>query len=136
MALTLELPPGLREELREEAEKTGLTLQEHITLLLLFAHAVIQESHGVPWSLPETVRVFVDSYAPGMGTPAELRANLLAWAERYAGEQPVTAAPVTHANGHGGRLSAMGKYAHLGGSSDEFAREKQFEIDREERRYR
>jgi hypothetical protein len=30
------------------------------------------------------------------------------------------------------RLTAMGKYAHLGGGSEEFMREKQIELDREE----
>jgi hypothetical protein len=115
MALTLDLPPQLEQELREQAAKAGLSVQEEIAVLLRRALADTNDLAGSSTSATETVNGLLADALPEMRVSLEL---------------------VPPRNGAPTRPSALGKYAHVPGSSDEFAREKRSEIDLEGRRAR
>lgn len=149
MPLTIELPPQLGDMLREEADKAGLSPQEHATLLLSLATALLGDDNPTPFR--DAVRLFIAQHSLDADQVAcvfeelvarcaerkgntdriapRIRDDLQSWRAWYV-HQPA-------ANGNGSaRPSAMGKYAHVPGTSDDFAREKQSEIEREERRAR
>ena len=128
MTMTLELPNELSEELEQQAERIGVSPQEHATAILSIMTAVGDRRHPLSGyreqlatTMLEMVRAILDSEPRSEEDRARLlrlEALLGNWASRS--DQP----PV--------RPSAMGKYAHIPGSSDDFARLKQEEIDRED----
>ncbi len=136
MPLKLELPSQLGEELKEEAGKAGVSTEEHATVLLYVASALLRDEQATPPR--ETVRRAISDQELDAERVAavleKLVARLTAWnhSDDLAGpaELPVR----TGGHGSAARRSAMGRYAHIPGTSDEFAAEKQDEIDREERK--
>jgi len=58
MRLTLELPPQLGEALREDADKAGLSLEEHARVLLYLATALLNDEQETPFQ--HAVQTFVE----------------------------------------------------------------------------
>lgn len=61
MAITLELPPHLEEELTHEAEKEGVAPSEHAALLLSICTALLKDVEATPFR--EAVRTFLSRRA-------------------------------------------------------------------------
>jgi len=136
MPLTLELPPDLSRLLAAEAEKAGISMQEHATHLLALVLALLYRDVGTGSALHEfdtrhllsTLECSADEQGSGE-TPSGQFAEVLALLASIGGSQRTGSVP-TAAQTH----SAMGKYAHLGARSAAFARGKQHEIEVEDRR--
>jgi hypothetical protein len=150
MTMVLELPPPLEEELAHEAEKIGLPADALSRSLLWVASAIVYQTESNPLSgavrelltehsvdpdeFGRMVGEFVQRLQPtadggvdGMLIDGD---TLLVWEVKHT---PVE----TSSNGspvRAERPSAMGKYAHLKWSSDDYARRKQEEIDLEDGR--
>ncbi|MDQ2693912.1 MAG: hypothetical protein M3Z21_00785 [Pseudomonadota bacterium] len=156
MPLVLELPAPLEEELKKEAEKEGITATEHAALLLSISTALLREAEATPFQ--DAVKIFFSHHSldaelmasaleamiqiaihdAGKGSavlqktaaePELDRANemLRAWRNR-AVHQPLQGTERMRR-----KPTAMGKYAHVPGTSEDFAREKQMDIAREDR---
>lgn len=141
MSMTLQLPVELSEELEQQAERIGVSPEQHATELLSVA-AVVAGDAPLP---PSGVAVY--------RTEAEV---LLLMIRRLLNEEPraeadnerlrrigtllfklvqgKTSQPADSPDAVNSRPSALGKYAHIPGTSEDFARRKQEEIDREDGR--
>ncbi len=159
MSLTLELSAQLEEDLRYEAQKEGVPATEHATLLLTILTALLREARTTPFQealetflsqhsldaklvasvFEVLVRECLEAHDEGKASyesqeywsdavSRRVYENLRAWRNRQV-HQPIVQRP--------GRVmreqSAMGKYAHIPGTSEDFAREKQKEIAREDK---
>lgn len=158
MPLTLELPAQLEEDLRREAQKEGVPATEHATLLLSILTALLREAETTPFQdalksflsehsldaklvasvFEELVRECLEAHDEGNASyesqefwsdavSRRVHENLKAWRNGQV-HLPIVQKP--------GRVmreqTAMGKYAHIPGTSEDFAREKQTEIARED----
>jgi hypothetical protein len=143
MTMVLELPPPLEEELTQEAEKIGLAADEHVRLLLWVASALVYQAESNP--LSEAVRELLAEHSVD---PEEFGRILGALVQRVQpgkdggvdgmflreGNTWIWEAKRNAGRGSAERPSAIGKYAHLNISSDDYARRKQEEIDLEDGR--
>lgn len=82
MRLTLELPPQLGEALREDAEKAGLSLEEHAKILLYLATALLNDEQETPFQ--HAVQTFV-AHSVDAGQVASVFEKLVA---RYSRPEP------------------------------------------------
>jgi endonuclease III len=82
MRMTLELPPQLGEALREDAEKAGLTVEEHARILLYLATALLNDEQETPFQ--HAVQTFV-SHSVDAGQVASVFEKLVA---RYSRPEP------------------------------------------------
>lgn len=153
MSITVELPGPLGEELAEVAEKAGMSAQEHATILLCVVTALLHRGHGTPFeeevrrvvasssldadrvaaALEEVVALCAAAGTTRDGDPDPSRTfrALREWRDGTVHRaEPPAGAPRLDA----GRPSAMGRYAHVPGTSGDFAREKRREIELEERK--
>ena len=148
MTMVLELPPPLEEELTQEAERIGVPADEHAQYLLWVASALLDRSNSTPVSATvrgflaehsvdhERVRRMLEQLVRRVQASTDDGVDLMittgnsrvvvepkggGWAKGSSGESFPTHHP-----------SAMGKYAHLNISSDDYARRKQEEIDFED----
>jgi hypothetical protein len=151
MSLTLELPSALSEELAQQAGLIGVSPEEHATGLLYLAAGVL----GI--EDPDSLEASADDYLATIPVSKTQAVAIFEWLTRRLLEEGVAserdferlsvfAAKLrtwleTHARqGHSphppvpSRPSAMGKYAHIPGTSEDFARLKQAEIDLEDGR--
>ena len=152
MSLTLELPSELSKELKQQAVLIGLPAEEYATDLLRLAAALLElEDSGaledssdefladVPADKRDAVAIFewITRLVLDEGTLSRANSDRLsrfadrlrAWrTERQVDQLPLPEAIIPS------RTSVMGKYAHIPGTSDDFVRLKQEEIDREDRR--
>ncbi|HLL82281.1 MAG TPA: hypothetical protein VK420_06505 [Longimicrobium sp.] len=78
MRITLEVPPQLGEALREDAEKAGLSLEEHVKVLLYLATAMLNDEQETPFQ--HAVQTFVE-HSVDAGQVASVFEKLVA---RYA----------------------------------------------------
>jgi hypothetical protein len=148
MGMTLELPPELGEELTRNAEREHTTPEEHAKLLLSLATALLSESRSTPFH--KVLRVLISTRPLDADSFASVFDDLLSVCVMYKIDPlnlPLDAdfdlilrdtGPLESLIQRAGRLprrrpTAMGSCAHLGLSSDQFAKEKQEEIAREER---
>jgi hypothetical protein len=151
MTDTLELPQPLTRELEATASRIGVPVDDHATLLLYVATALLQEPGASPFN--DAVLRFVDEHALDADRVREV---LLALLDRAAIQGSGFGSTVAEAEEayrslqewrnsfvHGRfanqrapepRPSAYGKYAHVRGSVDEFIARKQEEIELEDRR--
>ena len=119
MSLTLDLPTPLADELTREAKQKNVSPAEHATRLVGLAMALLKDGTDTPF------RAEVKSFLIAHSVDAEHVAAVL-------GE--LLDSPVIQTAGRQARRpSAMGKYAHLGVTSEDVAREKQEDIAREEK---
>ena len=150
MSLTLELPAGLSDELEQQAERIGISPEVHATSLLYLAASALEMD---PESLEGPADQFISSIPAGKGQVvaifwwmvrrliedgvvpeaeqermAQFAERLRAWLDR-TGWKPSPDRPVQPSG-----PSALGKYAHIAGTSEDFARLKQAEIDAEDGR--
>jgi hypothetical protein len=180
MPLTLDLPPHLEEELEQEAQKEGVSVTDHTTLLLYLITALLEEQEQTPFQnavksfffhhsldvdhlasvfeelVQQCLDLKEDEVSPVSQEVSDPHASryiyesLRAWRNWYV-HQPITlkaidalyegvlspSAPTQRKIQQTGRIArkqtAMGKYAYIPGSSDDFAREKPNEIAREDR---
>ena len=116
MALTLELPPALAAELDAIAIREGTTVEQHAVVLLRLAHAIFD----VPFA--DEPRSLQERYKGLLLDSGQTRDALREFAKKADKKEP--------------RLSILGKYAHLPSGSEEYAREKQEELAREEAKFR
>ncbi|HEY0153882.1 MAG TPA: hypothetical protein VGB92_17860 [Longimicrobium sp.] len=84
--MTLELPPQLGEALREDAEKAGLSVEEHARILLYLATALLNDEQETPFQ--HAVQTFV-SHSVDAGQVASVFEKLVA---RYSRPDPDGAA--------------------------------------------
>jgi hypothetical protein len=177
MAILIDLPPEVEEELNAEAGRNGVSAAERGAFLLEFATALTRDSRKTPFRkivqaylqqssvetdrlaevveglmefcLRETHPTLIGSGEPDFSSTDSastdrIIASLRGWrhseAHRSVSENEgltirelPTLESLIQRTGRMRRLKAMGKYAHLGGGSEEFMREKQGELDREER---
>ena len=138
MSLTLELPRRLGEELMEEAGKVGVSAEEHATVLLYVASALLRDEQAT--TSPRVVRRPVSDEELDAERVAAVFEKLVSRLQMWsrvgdAGDftRPAELAASTR-HDSAARRSAMGRYAHVAGTSDDYAAEKQEEIDREERK--
>lgn len=128
MTLTLQLPSSLSEELEQQAGRMGVTPEEHATNLLAIA-AVIGDTASIPGArsqIASTMREAIRSILDRETSSEADRERLQRLAELLGRWAPEQQTPTRT------RPSALGKYAHIPGTSDDFARLKQEEIDRED----
>jgi hypothetical protein len=118
MSLTLELPTPLVEELTREAKQKSVSPEEHLTRLVEIVGALTKSGWETP--LRAEVKLFLANHSVDADHVASVLSQLL--------DSPLIQKDGRQAR----RTSARGKYAHLGISSEDFAREKQEEIDRED----
>ncbi len=162
MPLTLELPPALEEELQEEATKEGVPASDHAILLLYLATALLEESETTPFRdavraflsyrsidthrvasvFEELVRECLGKWK-GTSSDIVLR-NLREWRNRYVHQPsdvpsektslslPSKKEPKRRKDRPRREGTALGKYAHISGSSEEFAADKQEDTIRED----
>ena len=157
---TPELPDLLLEQTAPEAQSRGLSTQEHVALILEIATAVrrgyANRQHGT-----EPVDPGTPSGSPGDRFADSLRrvfAESWARAREHNHEEssrfavyPSDTLPVESVNIAGSQAggdvdpltdrkdlvdSIFGKYAHIPYSSEDFVRDKQAEIELEERKWR
>lgn len=151
MAFVLELPPLLGDELTQEAERIGVPADQHAQWLLWVGSALLDRTNSTPIS--DMVRRFLAEHSVDQEQVGRMYEQLVrrvqssndngidgiivtssqdqaVWQAKHVpqaaansavGERPATQRP-----------SAMGKYAHLNWSSDDYARRKQEEIDLED----
>jgi hypothetical protein len=121
MGFTLDLSPPLEEELTREAEREDVSLEEHVASLVRLALALTYS--GSETALGQDVKTFLSERSIELDRVAivldEFRVSRLI---QSAGR----------VNRH---TSLMGRYAHLGVTSEDAARAKQEEIEIEERRF-
>jgi hypothetical protein len=181
MALSIELPAPLEEELALEAKREGVTVSDQAALLLQFMTALAREGRITPFrSLVQAylrqksldaerladvidglVAICLHSESlnpansnvstlndPSKNSKLEAAKSLLReWrspdVHREIGIESsmeimqVEFPPLESLIQRAGRMtreSILGKYAYLGGGTEEFMRQKQTEIDRENRR--
>lgn len=140
MGMTLEVPPVLAAELDAIASREGTTVEQHAVELLRLAHAI--------FDVPGLSREFrslnegFDGPWPGFGQALDaIRESVKKVASSEASPRNATRSPrmtepeLPQARPYP-RPSALGKYAHLPGGSEAFAREKQEEIAREDAKFR
>ena len=173
MAIVIELPPDLEEELSIEARRAGLSPAEQSTLFLYLATALVGDGPDTPFrgavrsflarhrvdpdrvssACDQLKRRCLEGYPPEdvastgraidrdpIETSGDDRFDglLRAWRDANV-HQPIrnesgaTARDSTPRTSRATVASIRGKYAYLGLSSEDFAREKQLEIDREDR---
>lgn len=163
MAMTVDLPAALEEDLREEAEREGVKPSEHAALLLSICTALLNDAEATPFS--SAVKEFLsrrslDSEHVAAALDALVReclaaihdagktlnafhshsgwsdGTLQAWRDSLVHQPWVAPAPRQEPVESTGRpfRGARGKYAHIAGTSEDFARQKEEEIAREERR--
>ncbi len=163
MAMTVDLPEHLEVGLREEAEKEGVQPSEHAALLLSICTALLSDAETTPFrsavkeflahrsldsehlatAFVELVQQCLAGALDEGPEPSWVDANLRAWRNSLvhrgvdANFEWVFATPPSAGTAQvAGRVKpgARGKYAHLGEASEDFARQKEEEIAREERR--
>jgi hypothetical protein len=78
MLITLDLPPQLGEALKEDAEKAGLSVEEHSKILLYLATAMLNDEQETPFQ--HAVQTFVE-HSVDAGQVASVFEKLVA---RYA----------------------------------------------------
>lgn len=158
MAMTVDLPSVLEEGLREEAEREGVHPSEHAALLLSICTALLNDAEATPFR--RAVKEFLSRRSVDSEHLAaafeELVLECLAAAQDaerasnvFQGEHPRWSdptlrawrdslvhqpSPAPEAGPAEPWKGARGKYAHIGGTSEDFARQKEEEIAREERR--
>jgi hypothetical protein len=162
MTLSIELPAPLQEELALEAEREGLTVSEQATLIIYLATALLKERPDTPFrnavrsvledrridprqlssaleelkklcivSLPEPASKAFDEHDRSC-------ISLRHWRDAVV-HNPASVSldsrtdPPIDPTVQIERRSIRGKYAYINFSSDDHAREKQIEIDREDR---
>lgn len=148
MSLTLELPPKLGDELTRNAERENTTTEEHAKLLLSLATALLSENRSTPFH--KALRVFISTRSLDPDTVASVFEDFLSVCvsrnidpleisadtdfDVLLEESPAVESLI-QATGrlNRPRPSARGSCSHLGLSSEQFAKEKQEEIAREER---
>lgn len=148
MTLVIELPPSLEEELTQEAERSGVPPHQHAQWLLWIASALLDRTNSTPVS--GAVSSFLAQHSMDQEQAGRIFEQLVrhvqtsdvdgilvnghqtvVWQAKYVN----AAAPSSHVEtSRQDRPSAMGKYAHLNWSSEDYARRKQEEIDLEDRR--
>lgn len=172
MSLTLKLPAHLEEELKHEAEREGISIAEHIALLLSIITTFLPESETTPFRRAVTTFLAQHSLDTDLVASAfedllqqclkarddgkessqskHIYVNLKAWREHQQPNQPIDRPdispdvivhdgppPLRQLAQKAGRIvrkqTAMGKYAHISGTSEDFAEEKKGEIARENR---
>jgi hypothetical protein len=93
MRMTLELPPQLGQALREDAEKAGLSVEEHARILLYLATAMLNDEQETPFQ--HAVQKFIE-HSVDEGQVASVFEKLVA---RYARPEqdgaPVNAAELS-----------------------------------------
>lgn len=145
MTLTLEIPSALSEELEQQAELMGVSPEEHATALLALAAALLgiedpRSLEGPPDQLHATlprsdaqaaaITAWLSRLLLKEGVESD---RLLRFAQRI--HQWLALRELSGSNIVApARQSAFGKYAHILGNSDDFARRKQEEIDLEDGR--
>ncbi len=145
MAITIELPPSLEAELAAEAALEGLSTAENACLYLCLGKALVGE--GQTTSIRESFKALlveqssanrsgwrdVDRILNFLQVLREGRAHTTIY---LASDQSPSAVKVDGAEASEPlpvkRPSAKGICAHLGGGTEEFMREKQLEIERED----
>ena len=139
MSLTLRLPNALSEELEQQAERIGVPPEVHATDLLALAAGMAGEERMLSASDPrvQLAKRMLRMIGPLLHDAAtsevdnerlrQLEALLVKWG-REATPQSAPGGDTPD------RPSALGKYAHIPGTSEDFARLKQEEIDREDGR--
>jgi hypothetical protein len=163
MPMTVDLPEHLEEGLREEAEKEGVQPSEHAALLLSICTALLSDAGTTPFrsavkeflshrsldsehlatAFEELVQQCLAGALDEDREPSWVAANLRAWRNSLVHQgvdtnlewvlsTPPSAGTAQVADR--AKRGARGKYAHLGGTSEDFARRKEEEIAREERR--
>ncbi len=155
MGIVVELPPELEKALVDEAGREGVTPAEQAALLLCLVGAMLEEGPETPFR--GAVRSFLTQHrvdskqfasafgrlkslcldeAPrpeSEGEAGRLDGLLRAWRDAGVhGSEGGESMPTSELPARS-RPSIRGKYAYIGFSSDDHAREKQFEIDREDR---
>lgn len=88
--MTLELPPQLGQALREDAEKAGLSVEEHARILLYLATAMLNDEQETPFQ--HAVQNFIE-HSVDAGQVASVFEKLVA---RY-GRPEQDGAPVSAA---------------------------------------
>lgn len=78
MLITLDLPPQLGEALKDDAEKAGLSVEEHSKILLYLATALLNDEQETPFQ--HAVQTFVQ-HSVDAGQVASVFEKLVA---RYA----------------------------------------------------
>lgn len=139
MSLTLRLPNALSQELEQQAERIGVAPEVHATDLLALAAGVVGEDRTLGAADPRAqladrmLRMIRSLLSDGARSEADIERlrQLEALLARWAREGNPQAAP---GDEDARRPSARGKYAHIPGTSEDFARRKQEEIDREDGR--
>lgn len=152
MSLTLELPTGLSDELEQQAERIGVPPEVHATSLLYLAASALELDPAalegaddqlistVPVSKGQVVAIFwwvVRRLLDEGAFPAAERERLVQFADRMRSWLDRTAwQPSPEQAAQQTRPGALGKYAYVAGTSEDFARLKRDEIDAEDRRGR
>ena len=151
MSLEVDLPHALEHEIRSQAECEGLSLEDHVVLVLELSTILLHEGAQTPLrravneffakrSIPayqvaevlrELLRLAIDHNLdtnPGHSTEAtDVTIDTVSILER-ALEAYVRIPPKP-------RVSGLGKFDHIPFSSEDFAREKQEELVREEAKW-
>ena len=178
MALLLELPSALEEELVVEASREGVSTSEQAAFLLQLITALIRDGRKTPFQ--SVVKAYLRQNSLDADRLAGVFGSLVAYCLRNTAQDsmpdqtsdnaidpmnPEVALsmlrnwrsqesncsidhdvevsihelpPLEHLVQRSRRMnrsSILGKYAYLGLSSEDFAREKQMEIDREDRKF-
>jgi hypothetical protein len=138
MTLTLQLPSQLSEQIEQQAEKIGVSAEEHATELLAAAAAILGEDQMPAFGSPSEKVLAAEALhrmiralfnEDERSEPASERASrIVGRVRKWAADEPVRNESAN------ARPSALGKYAHIPGTSDDFARLKQEEIDQEDGR--
>jgi hypothetical protein len=72
MAVTLNLPPAIEQQLKAKAERFGLTLEQYLL------HLAVCDAASEPVLSPPEI-----TYPPGFATPEEWTKALREWAESH-----------------------------------------------------
>ena len=110
MSLTLELPTPLVEELTRAAKQRNVSPEEYVTRLVELVVALTQNGWDTP--LRDEVKLFLSNRSVNADQVASVLGELV--------DSPL----VPEAGRQARRLSARGRYAHLGISSEDVARSK------------
>ena len=133
MALVIDLPAPLEEDLAAEAAREGVSPSEQAAFWLQLMAALARVGRNI------SSRDVVEVHDPGdllePAHAAEIYAKLKAICPRHqflARELPPSDRPPPRPE-RADRVSALGKFAHLGLSTGAFIAEKRLETDREDR---
>ena len=143
MAITIELPAPLEEQVNREAMLAGRSPAEHATLLVRLATALAGGNPDAPFQEAGRSSLWnlaIDPILVASACDVLIKLGRRDGPDRSESEQSKTD-PVAGLDPnepyprvpHSERISILGKYAHLGLSSEDYAREKRAEIEREDR---